>query len=231
MGTPVFMCYGVNGAACAARSGLGADALTAATETLGASGWALAGFGELGGVKTWGSSSCVDVVSVATASVTVVSGVDDVEGVVLVGVVLVGVVLVGVVSVGVVSVGVVSVGVVSVGVVSSLQWSSFWPPWFPCSSHSLPCPGCGSSLHGFWLLPCSQAGWPGGDGGLSEVAANAAAPPSPNAAIIAAIVMSLFMESLRQSSSDIRRAAQAVAAKNRKAGRKAFFAVSVPLRV
>jgi hypothetical protein len=57
----------------------------------------------------------------------------------------VGVLTVVVVSVVVVScvvvadVTVCSVVVVSV-VVAPRQWSSFTPPWFPCSSQSLPCP-------------------------------------------------------------------------------------------
>jgi len=54
------------------------------------------------------------------------------------------------------------------------QWSSL-PDAFPWSSHSEPCPGCGSGLHGWFELPCEQSSpglpgfevCPGGLGGLS----------------------------------------------------------------
>jgi hypothetical protein len=191
----------VNGGACGAFVGFGAATFALATSTV------FDGFAD-GGVKTlgWSSSSASTGSGVAGASGAAGglltagdSGALGVEGVLgfdppPFGVVsVVGVVTVGVVSVGVVSVGVVSVGVVSVGVVSFLQWSSFWPPLLPCSSQSFPWSGCGSSLHGFVALPCSQFGWPGGDGGFSEEAANAAAPPSPKAAIIAATTRNFFI--------------------------------------
>jgi hypothetical protein len=64
-----------------------------------------------------------------------------------------------VVSFGVVVVvdGVVSVVVeVVVVVVTSSQWSSL-PLALPWSSHSCPCPGCGSGLQSLSLLPCEQS--------------------------------------------------------------------------
>ena len=100
------------------------------------------------------SSPGVDSSEGVCVPLGVAPGVSD--GPLSVGVVSVGVVPEGVVSVGVVSVGVVCSGVVSVGVVPSRQWSSFWPPNLPCSWHSPPCSGCGSSLHSAVLFPCSQ---------------------------------------------------------------------------
>lgn len=70
--------------------------------------------------------------------------------------------------------------VVVVSVVVPRQWSSSFPPNFPCGSQSFPWSGCGSSLHGFPEFPCEQGSRPGGAGGFA-----ASATPSPAAKRIA----------------------------------------------
>jgi hypothetical protein len=71
--------------------------------------------------------------------------------------------------------------VVVVPVGRSAQWSSLTPPWFPCSSHSVPWSGWGSSLQGLPVLPWSH---PSSSSWWGEVLVGVGLPVAPAGAAV-----------------------------------------------